>query len=246
VFRFVPGLLLVLAPAASHSSHSLATGCVLLPPGSVELLNLDLKPEALDFLGLPIELIRGSIGRVQVRIKWRQPGMKPSIVIDDVFALARFKYEWTREEQEHRWNLAIQGAEASAKAFLQARLKAESPPGMLESLGASIVDNLQIQIRGIHIRFEDHDSNPLSPFSFGVTLESLTASVRAVWCCHTLRCVALPTAATQTRVVLPWLCLFCFPARAVNSRRMKHGAPLARARKSLKMMRRLLFSSASS
>ena len=190
MFRFVPGLLLVLAPAASHSSHSLATGCVLLPPGSVELLNLDLKPEALDFLGLPIELIRGSIGRVQVRIKWRQPGMKPSIVIDDVFALARFKYEWTREEQEHRWNLAIQGAEASAKAFLQARLKAESPPGMLESLGASIVDNLQIQIRGIHIRFEDHDSNPLSPFSFGVTLESLTASVRAVWCCPHF--VALP------------------------------------------------------
>ena len=158
--------------------------CVVVfePAGCVELRNLELKPEALDFLGLPIEIRRGYIGHIKFHIKsWATPGMKPSLVIDEVYALASFKYDWTREEQERRWALAMESAEASAKSFLEARLKkaaSAAPVGMIESLGTSIVDNLQVHIRGMHIRFEDQLSNPNSPFAMGITLESLHASVR--------------------------------------------------------------------
>lgn len=150
--------------------------------GCVELRNLELKPEALDFLGLPIVIRRGFIGHIKFHIKsWTTPGMRPSLVMDEVYALAAFKYDWTREEQERRWNLSSEKAAANAKSFIEARLKDAGPQGIFESMGTSIFDNLQVHIRSLHIRFEDTVSNPESPFSFGVTLESLHANV----CMHT-------------------------------------------------------------
>ncbi|KAF2072652.1 hypothetical protein CYY_006031 [Polysphondylium violaceum] len=44
-----------------------------------------------------------------------------------------------------------------------------------ESLRNKIVDNLQILIYNVHIRFEDTETNPSQPFCFGVTLEHLLA-----------------------------------------------------------------------
>jgi len=44
-----------------------------------------------------------------------------------------------------------------------------------ESLRNKIVDNLQILIYNVHIRFEDTETNPNQPYCFGVTLEHLLA-----------------------------------------------------------------------
>ncbi|KYQ89086.1 vacuolar protein sorting-associated protein 13 family protein [Tieghemostelium lacteum] len=51
-----------------------------------------------------------------------------------------------------------------------------------DSLRNKIVDNLQIKIYNVHIRFEDNTTIPDKPFSFGMTLESVLAeSTNELW-----------------------------------------------------------------
>ena len=40
---------------------------------------------------------------------------------------------------------------------------------------ARLLNNLQIFIKSVHMRYEDNISNPSSPFSFGITLQSFEA-----------------------------------------------------------------------
>ena len=41
------------------------------------------------------------------------------------------------------------------------------------NLATRIIDNLQLEVRNVHIRYEDSISNPAKPFSFGITIEEL-------------------------------------------------------------------------
>lgn len=45
----------------------------------------------------------------------------------------------------------------------------------MSALVAKIVDNLQVVIKNIHVRFEDNKSNQNNPFSLGLTLSNLSA-----------------------------------------------------------------------
>lgn len=47
--------------------------------------------------------------------------------------------------------------------------------GFFARLGMKVVDNIQIFINDIHIRYEDDVSNPDHPFVLGITLDSLFA-----------------------------------------------------------------------
>ena len=44
---------------------------------------------------------------------------------------------------------------------------------MFEGLVVKVVDNMQVFIDNIHIRYEDNVSNPKKPFSFGVIIKSI-------------------------------------------------------------------------
>ena len=45
----------------------------------------------------------------------------------------------------------------------------------MSALVTKIIDNLQIVIKNIHIRFEDNSSHPQSSFALGLTLSNLSA-----------------------------------------------------------------------
>lgn len=45
----------------------------------------------------------------------------------------------------------------------------------MEKLATAVVKNLQISIQNIHVRYEDSVSDPMAPFSIGITLENLSA-----------------------------------------------------------------------
>lgn len=47
--------------------------------------------------------------------------------------------------------------------------------GFISQLTTKIVDNLQVSIKNIHVRFEDHISDPGHPFAAGITLKELSA-----------------------------------------------------------------------
>ena len=51
--------------------------------------------------------------------------------------------------------------------------KAKNDTSVMAKLTAKIIDNLQIRIKHVHIRFEDHSSCPGHPFAGGVILEKL-------------------------------------------------------------------------
>lgn len=49
-----------------------------------------------------------------------------------------------------------------------------------EKMAAQIIKNLQIEIRNIHVRYEDAYTSPKHPFSIGVSLAELLFQVRDI------------------------------------------------------------------
>ena len=47
--------------------------------------------------------------------------------------------------------------------------------GFMDKLVDTIVNNIQISIKSIHVRYEDKVTNPDHPFAFGVMLKGLSA-----------------------------------------------------------------------
>lgn len=47
--------------------------------------------------------------------------------------------------------------------------------GYLSQIVNKVIDNVQFTMRNIHIRYEDHISDPGHPFSVGITLKELSA-----------------------------------------------------------------------
>lgn len=50
----------------------------------------------------------------------------------------------------------------------------EKDKGYFANLQASIVNNVQIEVNNVHIRYQDHD-NAGTPFAFGITVEHFSA-----------------------------------------------------------------------
>lgn len=57
--------------------------------GDVELTNMQLKPEALNALKLPIKVKAGFLGSVRLKVPWSRLGQEPVVVeLDRIFILA--------------------------------------------------------------------------------------------------------------------------------------------------------------
>lgn len=71
--------------------------------GDVELTNLKVKTEALDFLNLPIQVKEGFVGTLTLKIPWKNLGSQPTLVyMDDVYVLACPKSELTYDEEAEK------------------------------------------------------------------------------------------------------------------------------------------------
>ncbi|KAJ3171453.1 hypothetical protein HDU88_007532 [Geranomyces variabilis] len=151
--------------------------------GDVALHNLKLKKEALDKFNLPVEVVDGYLGDLTLSIPWNDLKNKPvKIFINHVFLLARPKaaaeYDPV-EEEETAYKAKLQKLETAD--LLLNRSKEPHLDGnkndstFMNQLVTKIVDNVQISMKNIHIRYEDRISNPEYPFSVGITLEELSA-----------------------------------------------------------------------
>ncbi|POO03120.1 Vacuolar protein sorting-associated protein [Trema orientale] len=146
--------------------------------GDVELTNMQLKPEALNALKLPVKVKAGFLGSVKLKVPWSRLGQDPVVVhLDRIFLLAEpaTQVEGSTED-------AIQEAKKSRVREMEMKLlektqqlKSEVNKSWLGSLVSTIVGNLKLSISNIHIRYEDVESNPGHPFAAGVTLEKLLA-----------------------------------------------------------------------
>lgn len=159
--------------------------------GDVKLRNLELRREALDQLHLPINVVEGRLGELTLSIPWSNLRGKPVRVnIEDVFLLAAPKEEddYDPDEDEKRQVAVKLEKLESAELLKERNTEAMSPEeqqknqSFTQSLVTAIVDNLQVSIKNIHIRYEDSIATPGHPFALGLTLKEMSAvSTDADW-----------------------------------------------------------------
>ncbi|KPM34288.1 Vacuolar protein sorting-associated protein 13 [Neonectria ditissima] len=152
--------------------------------GDVKLRNLELRREALDQLKLPINVMEGHLGELTLTIPWSNlRGAPVKVFIEDVFLLASPKEEAEYDEEEEDRRKQRLKMEKLDSAEL---LKEKNQEGMsqeeqqknqsfTQSLVTKIIDNLQVEVKNIHIRYEDSISAPGHPFALGMTLKEFSA-----------------------------------------------------------------------
>ena len=152
--------------------------------GDVKLHNLELRREALDQLHLPVNVVEGHLGQLTMSIPWTNLRGKPVRVnIEDVFLLAAPKEdaEYNEEEEAKRANAVklekLENAELlkSRNTEGMSQEEQQKSQSFTESVTTAIVDNLQVSIKNIHIRYEDSIATPGHPFALGLTLQEFSA-----------------------------------------------------------------------
>ncbi|KAF3008444.1 hypothetical protein E8E13_003289 [Curvularia kusanoi] len=152
--------------------------------GDVKLRDLELRREALDQLRLPLNVVEGHLGSLTLSIPWSNLRGKPlKVQIEDVFLLAAPKEDadYDAEEEERRAH-AVKMEKLDSAELLKERntegMSAEEQQknqSFTASLVTAIVDNVQVTVKNIHIRYEDSISDPGHPFALGITLADFSA-----------------------------------------------------------------------
>lgn len=154
--------------------------------GDVRLKNLTLKKESLDKFKLPLDVKFGHLGELTLQIPWSNLKGKPvRIIIEDVYLLASpmilAEYD-ALEDQKREQQLKqdkLKDLEAIQSAVNSNLLPSDDPAAnesFTESLVTKIVDNLQVTIKNIHVRYEDEGVLTESPYALGFTLAELSAT----------------------------------------------------------------------
>jgi len=157
-----------------------------LSSGDVALENLALRPDALIDLDLPITVIGGFLGKLSLSIPWKQLSSKPAVIrFEKIYLLAGPKvlseFDETEEKREQytkkkRVELAeMFVAKNSKNKDKDKKEKKEDDNSVSNWMLTKIMDNIQIFIDKIHIRYEDTRADSLHPFVMGITLEHLNA-----------------------------------------------------------------------
>ncbi|CEP23102.1 Vacuolar protein sorting-associated protein 13 AltName: Full=Suppression of the onset of impotence protein 1; AltName: Full=Vacuolar protein-targeting protein 2 [Cyberlindnera jadinii] len=154
--------------------------------GDVKLRDLRLKKETLDKFELPLDVHFGHLGELTLQIPWANLKAKPvKVFIENVYLLASPIAQDTYDaEAELKRELALK-FERLADLEIRQRAKptnaiseedAAKNESFTESLVTKIVDNLQIEIKNIHLRYEDMNNVFTDhPYALGVTLGELSA-----------------------------------------------------------------------
>ena len=140
--------------------------------GHVVLSELELRRDAFDFIEAPVKLKRGFIGKVEFTIPWAKLGSKPvEISMDRVFLVFEPSMEYNAEEY-HRKQKARKIAKLAIKTGNDNEWwqDEKDEDGFTSRLRNKIIDNLEFNIRNVHIRYEDRRGQ--DPFCMGLTLES--------------------------------------------------------------------------
>ncbi|XP_004678577.1 PREDICTED: vacuolar protein sorting-associated protein 13D isoform X2 [Condylura cristata] len=153
---------------------------VALLKGAVELENLPLKKDALKELELPFEVKAGLIGKVTLQVPFYRPHVDPWVISISSLHLigAPEKIQDFNDEKEKLWE------RERKKALLQAleeKWKSERQQkgesywySVTASVVTRIVENIELKIQDVHLRFEDGITNPSHPFAFGICIKNVS------------------------------------------------------------------------
>ncbi|AET41679.1 membrane morphogenesis protein VPS13 Ecym_8410 [Eremothecium cymbalariae DBVPG len=151
--------------------------------GDVKLRNLKLRKESLDALNLPIDVLFGFLGDLTLSVPWSNLKNEPvKIIIEDVYMLCApgdIVNVDTEEQAERDFRVKLQKL-ARLEMINQSKHEAENESSkdvtFTQSLLTKIVDNLQVTIRNIHVRYEDMKCTfSEKPYTIGATLSEFSA-----------------------------------------------------------------------
>ena len=143
--------------------------------GKLKLENLQISPDAFKNAGikLPITLKAGSLGMLEISGLKHLTTKPVAVVIQDVYLILgpNSAFEWTEEDELNSFlttkrNL-LETKMEEAKNAEEAEKNANSDLSWAEKFTAKIVDNLQLDIKRIHVRYEDSTTCPGTTFAIG-------------------------------------------------------------------------------
>ena len=161
---------------------------IALLQGEVELENVPLRRDALRFVDTAIDVRSGLVGRIKLKIPVSRLRSEPwSIVMEKVYiVVGPQRFEDYDEAKDDDLSLeikfaALEGIESEWRALHDVQKSGSYYPSYSSwmaygtSFIGTIIENLQVQIRDVHIRYEDDVTFPSRPFACGFSIESLTA-----------------------------------------------------------------------
>lgn len=142
------------------------------------LKNLQLKQSALKDLDLPVQLVYGQLGKLVLKIPWKNLYSLPvEADVEDLYILVAPNQAVIYDAEKQR-KIELDGKKSELVKLDEARkreLEKDKPKAdktFTEKLVAQIINNVQIRIRNVHIRYEDRSTSTI-PFAFGITLGGL-------------------------------------------------------------------------
>ncbi|XP_014665862.1 PREDICTED: vacuolar protein sorting-associated protein 13D-like [Priapulus caudatus] len=155
--------------------------------GAVELENLPLKRDALKKFDLPLEVKAGFVGKIGLHIPLTKLRSEPWVItIDKLYLVAGpLENDEYDDKKEDATEQAAKQAQLSAldKQWRDAHnVTVEQDEGygaswwsVGTSLTTNIMENLQLRISDVHIRYENSDIYPGHTLACGITISALSA-----------------------------------------------------------------------
>eukprot|EP01084_Bolivina_argentea_P157445 274378_1 len=150
--------------------------------GEAKLTNVELKPEALDFLNLPIAIRVGFVGKIFLQVDWKHLNSKPArIELHDLRIVCgpKSKFEMTpemekeQEESEQKTKTNLLDTWENLSLIPQEDTTVKPDAGYTARMIEKVIDNIHVIVKKVHIRYEDNVKK--RDFSFGIAMQSLTA-----------------------------------------------------------------------
>ncbi|CAC5356846.1 VPS13D [Mytilus coruscus] len=164
---------------------------IALLQGAVELENLPLKKDALKYLDLPLQVKSGFIGKITLQIPIRYLRSEPWVIsIEKLYLVAgpyrhtQFDEEKTKKDEQKKKVAMLEALEKEWKIQKQEKHEAYGSSWFSygTSIASNILENIQLKIKDVHIRYEDDQLIPSCPFAFGIAIKSLSAvSTNGKW-----------------------------------------------------------------
>ena len=143
--------------------------------GELQMANLKIKPEIFTVLNLPFfELVHGYVGKLKIKVKLPRIHLHPvKVEIENVFFHAKQKkLSNINKENEIKFMEGNKNDQLQSLEEFKNELnnyQDDINPNMLSKL----INNIEINVTNVCLRFDDDISYPLIPFCFGVIIKNI-------------------------------------------------------------------------
>ena len=114
--------------------------------GDIRLTRLELKPDAIEALGLPVRVLGGMIGEVRVSVPWRNLGDEPLVLtLDRLHVLVGAK-DGSRWDEREEADAASRTKSEALEAWeaLQDQQHEAAEPSMVERIVEGLLRRLEV------------------------------------------------------------------------------------------------------